>query len=137
MRTLRWSIVLTLLAYVLQSLLAAVFSTALKFDWVSHTAHAEHFSALARSTSLLQLAAWWAAIVFYVNACWRLTRRMPAFRVYAIALVLDVGTWVTFKLGGAYDRTFSSAEQSYDYVLLAFLLFAAAPIWILESEYRA
>ena len=133
MRVWRWIVGTLIALYALQGLLAVVTTTGLKFGWVAGTGATQRLLPLAEATSALQLAAWWAAIVLFFVCAWRVVHRQRTLTLYGVAFVLDIGNWVIAKLGGIYDRIFTTAELKFDYVLLAILLMLGATIWFLES----
>ena len=138
MRAWRWILALLLALYAVQNTLIAIYSTSLKFGWVKATGAMQRLVPLSDATSIAQLAAQWIAIVLFFTAALRLVRRKVAFNCYLAASILLSGNWLSFKLGGVYDRTFGPAEQEFDYVLLGVMAVFGAGIWMIErSKMRA
>jgi hypothetical protein len=128
----RWILAVMLVLYAAQNAFFAIYSTSMKFGWVRATPDMQRFVPLSNATSVLQLAAGWIAIVLFVVTALRFIRRMPALGVYAVAFLLSVGTWLSFKLGTVYNQVFSADEQKFDYVLLAIMALFGFAIWLIE-----
>jgi hypothetical protein len=136
MRTWRWALALSLVLYAAQNAFFAIYSTSMKFGWTRATPDMQRFIPLSNDTSIVQLTAGWAAIVLLVMTALRLVRYRPALGVYAAALILSIGNWLSFKLGSVYAHTFTAAEQKFDYVLLAVMIGFGVAIWLIERETR-
>lgn len=128
----RWVLALLLVVCAIQNALLTIYTTSLKFGWTKPAPDTQRLVSLSNTSSVLQLAAGWIAIALFFFAAWRLVRRKSAFGPYVMAFVLSAGNWLSFKLGSVYDRTFTPAEQKFDYVLLAMMVILGVAIWYFE-----
>jgi len=134
MRVWRWALALLLVLFAAQNAFFAIYSTSMKFGWSRGTRDLQRLVPLSNDTSVIQLAAGWSAIVLFVVAALRLVRYRRAFGVYALAFVLAVGNWLSFKLGTAYNQAFTGTEQKFDYLLLAAMTAFGLAIWLIERH---
>ncbi len=134
MRARRWVVGVFVALYALQSLFPLVYTTSVKFGWARLTDEMQRFAPLTDATSVVQIVVWWVGLVLLFLAAWRLVRGRPALLVFAVASVLEIGNWLSFKLGTVYNRTFDADEQKFDYVLVAILIILGGAIWLIERN---
>ncbi len=81
------------------------------------------FALLMQATNWLQVAMWLLADFLYIVSALRLMGRRSkgAAPVFAVALLLDVATWLTFKRMPIYSATFSANDQHQDMVIFVVL----------------
>jgi hypothetical protein len=101
-------------------------------------AGADRYQRLMDVTNWLQVAMWLLADILYIVAGLRLVGMRPrgAFAVFAVALLLDLATWFTFKRLAVYDQTFSPMEQRQDYMIFAAVAVLGALVWLTGRSAR-
>ncbi len=94
-------------------------------------AGADRFVPLMQATNWLQIALWLLADILYILAGLRLFGLRPrgAVPVFAVAFLLDVAVWATFKRLPIYDQTFSAAEQQQDFMIFGVLILVGIVMW--------
>ncbi len=93
---------------------------------------ADRFVPLMQATNWLQIGLWLLADVLYIFAGFRLFGLRPrgAIPVFAVAFLLDVAVWATFKRLPIYDQTFSAAEQQQDFLIFGVLIVVGVVMWL-------
>ena len=154
MAFIRWILALLTVAYALFNGIAPV-STALyklQTDWPAGWAAAQkalsfpgfslggagtnRFTPLMDATNWLQVAMWLLADLLYLIAAIRMigTRGSSAFSTFALALLLDVATWLTFKRLPIYNQIFSTNDQQQVLAIFGVLAVIGGLVWLTRRK---
>jgi hypothetical protein len=96
------------------------------------------FATLMGATNWLQVGMWLLADLLYITSALRLISARPkgAAPVFAVALVLDAATWITFKRMPVYNDTFSTNDQQQTLTVFAVVAVLGALIWLATRRAR-
>ena len=101
-------------------------------------AGASRFAPLMQATNWLQVAMWLLTDILYIVSALRMMgpRSKGAAPVFAVALLLDVATWLTFKRMTIYNATFSANDQQQDLIIFAVLAVLGVLIFLTGTRKR-
>jgi hypothetical protein len=96
------------------------------------------FEPLMQATNWLQVAMWLLADLLYIVSALRMIGARPkgAFAVFAVAFLLDVVTWLTFKRMPIYNATFSAQDQMMDLMIFGVVAVVGALVWLFGRSAR-
>ena len=96
------------------------------------------FAFLMQATNWLQVGMWLLADLLYIVSAFRMmgSKSRDAAPVFAVALLLDVATWLTFKWMTIYDLTFSANDQQQTLVVFAILAGLGALVFLAGRKKR-
>ncbi len=157
MALIRWILALVTIAYALFNAIAPVSTLLYKLqtDWPQGWATLQkslsfptfsmggagtnRFALLMDATNWLQVAMWLLADILYIASGFRMmgSKSKGAAPVFAVALLLDVATWLTFKRMPIYDATFSANDQQQTLVLFAVVAGLGVLIFLTGSNRRS
>lgn len=131
MKYLRWLLIAVMTLYALMSAMPATLTLLHKLHLLRMPDIDKTHGALMDAMTWPQVLVWWAAIILFLVAAYRLGfGRGRAFVVYAVAYVLDVLGWLWMR-GPAYDATFPPNQQQADLIILGVLaVIGALMAWV-------
>ncbi|CAN5230330.1 hypothetical protein BH10PSE4_BH10PSE4_42150 [soil metagenome] len=136
MRYLRWLLAVAVALYALMSAVPATFTLLYKLHLLVLPDMVKSHGALMGSMSWPAVILWWAVVILFFVAAWRLAfAQGRAWLVFAIAYVGDVLGWLWMQ-GPAYDATFPPDQRQADLMILAVLAVVGALIAGVELRKR-